>query len=186
MVSDAPCGACDRDLAVRLHLVLLPWVSWERRAAAAKGDSVRVPSAVSKRYSFSTRTQGSSCRRRASSSPRRVRSLLASGQLPASSRPLLANHDLVIGHRALLSAVVLSAAERCATGHGYAGNIDGVSAARCAWSLLRRHGNRTPSACGRFVRPVSVTRSARVLGSRASQPSSSRRVSNARPSGPAM
>src|SRR3981189_840806 len=50
--------------------------SCERPLKRSARDAV--PSSVSKRYSLSIRTQGSSCRRCASSSPRRVRAFSAS------------------------------------------------------------------------------------------------------------
>src|ERR1700681_3481897 len=66
-----------------------------------RSASVAVPSSVSKRYSLSTRTQGSSCRIRVSSSPRRVTAFS-----PSRSCSLVASHSSRVP--ILWSIIVLS------------------------------------------------------------------------------
>jgi hypothetical protein len=66
---------------------------------SAKIDtSVLVPSSVSKRYSWSIRTQGSSCRCRASSSLRRVSAFSASSSSSRAASHSFRCSGLVIGH----------------------------------------------------------------------------------------
>jgi len=61
-----------------------------------------VPLSVSKRYALSIRTQGSACRRRASSSLRRVSSFSASSSSRPGRKPLFTCSGLVVGHHFLL------------------------------------------------------------------------------------